>query len=135
MTVFLDTNVLIYALAGGDDPRRSVARDLIRSGGTISAQVLNELVSVLRGPKHGVDWDRLGVVLDQVAALDLSVRPVSEGTHARAVVIARDHGLHIYDACIVAAAQEARCTVLWTEDLQDGQRFGVLTIRNPFAAG
>jgi predicted nucleic acid-binding protein len=34
---------------------------------------------------------------------------------------------------IVAAALEANCTILYTEDLQNGQKIGALTIRNPFA--
>ena len=45
------------------------------------------------------------------------------------------HGFHIYDALIVAAALEADCATLYTEDLQSGQAIdGRLTIRNPFTA-
>ena len=39
----------------------------------------------------------------------------------------------MYDALIVAAALQANCDVLYTEDLQHGQKFGGLSIRNPFA--
>ena len=38
-----------------------------------------------------------------------------------------------YDALIVAAAMEAGCHTLYSEDLQDGQKFGELRIENPFA--
>jgi predicted nucleic acid-binding protein len=37
-----------------------------------------------------------------------------------------------YDSLIVSAAQQSGCNILYTEDLQDGQKFGALTIQNPF---
>jgi predicted nucleic acid-binding protein len=42
------------------------------------------------------------------------------------------YGYSIYDALILAAALEADCDVLYTEDMQNGQVIGPLTIRNPF---
>jgi predicted nucleic acid-binding protein len=53
-------------------------------------------------------------------------------THEGAVILARDHGFSYYDALIVAAALEARCDTLLSEDLQDGRVIDGLTIRNPF---
>jgi predicted nucleic acid-binding protein len=58
--------------------------------------------------------------------------PLTSETHAGAVTIARDHGLSFYDALIVAAAIQAKCTRLLTEDMHHGQKFGDLTIINPF---
>ena len=52
--------------------------------------------------------------------------------HGHAIVLARDHGLSIYAAPIVSAAQDAARQVLCSEDLQHGQRFEGLTIENPF---
>ena len=43
------------------------------------------------------------------------------------------YGFSFYDSLIVAAALEAGCTTLYSEDMQDGQRIEGLTIRNPFA--
>lgn len=57
---------------------------------------------------------------------------ISLSTHAAAIALARDHDLSIYDALIVAAAQEAGCDTLFTEDMQHGRRFGSLAIVNPF---
>jgi len=42
------------------------------------------------------------------------------------------YGFHWYDSLIVAAALEANCNVLYTEDLQDGQVIDGLAIKNPF---
>ena len=53
-------------------------------------------------------------------------------THELGVELVERHHLAVYDALIVAAALQAECTVLYTEDLQHGQKFGGLTIRNPF---
>jgi predicted nucleic acid-binding protein len=45
------------------------------------------------------------------------------------------HNLSIYDSMIVAAALEADCDVLWSEDMQHGMIFaGRLRVANPFAA-
>jgi predicted nucleic acid-binding protein len=54
-------------------------------------------------------------------------------THEAALKIAQQYGFGIYDAMIAAAALEAKCSTLYSEDLQDGQVVdGELTIRNPF---
>ena len=39
---------------------------------------------------------------------------------------------HIYDAPVIAAALEASCSTLYSEDMHDGQVIDGLTIRNPF---
>lgn len=52
----------------------------------------------------------------------------------RAISLQEQHSLNIWDALIVEAAREARCDILFTEDLQHGRRFGELQIVNPFLA-
>jgi predicted nucleic acid-binding protein len=59
-------------------------------------------------------------------------RPLTAAIHAQAVNLARDYELSFYDALLVAAASDASCRVLFSEDMQDGQQFGALTIENPF---
>jgi predicted nucleic acid-binding protein len=39
-----------------------------------------------------------------------------------------------YDALIIAAALEAGCTRLYSEDMHDGQRIDTLVIEDPFRA-
>ena len=130
MTAFIDTNVLIYAQGTGD--KSEVARTVILTGGVISVQVLNEFVAVLRR-KFGFDWDVVAeAVADVRAALD-PVRPVDISTHTEAMALARSYGFNFYDSLIVAAALEAGCDTLLTEDLQAGQRIESLTVVNPFA--
>jgi predicted nucleic acid-binding protein len=63
-------------------------------------------------------------------------RPLTLATHEAALGLAERHGFQVYDALIVAAALEAGCGTLFSEDMQDGRVVeGRLTIRNPFAAG
>ncbi len=49
------------------------------------------------------------------------------------MLIAERFGFRIYDSVILAAAIEAGCTTMFSEDMQDGQTVAGLTIRNPFA--
>jgi predicted nucleic acid-binding protein len=127
---FLDTNIIVYAFST-DDPRSRKAVALIESGGVVSVQVLNELVHVLRC-KQQRDWPEIIDALDVLRILLDAPTPITGELHETAVSIARRHNFSIYDSLIVAAAQHAGCAVLYSEDLQNGQRVDQLTIRNPF---
>lgn len=129
MSVFLDTNLLVYAQS--DDPKGEIARQAILAGGTISVQVINEFTAVLRR-KFRLEWDEIAdAVADVRAALD-PVRPVGIDTWAAAVALARQHRLGFHDSLILASALDAGCDTLLTEDLQAGRRIEGLTIVNPF---
>lgn len=132
MRAFFDTNVLVYSV-GEDEEMAALAVARLRDGGVISVQVLNEMVAVLRG-KLRQSWEVVDAALEGVEDLRLEIVPITIDTQRAAVEIASRHDIHIYDATIVACALEAGCDTLWTEDLTDGQRFGGLTVRNPFAA-
>ena len=127
---FFDTNILVYAFAA-DDPRSARAESLIEEGGVIGVQVLNEFTNVTRR-KLRWEWDQIEASLAVVEELFGPVAPLTPTIHARAVSLARDHGLSVYDALIVAAAQDAGCQRLFSEDLQHGRKFGTLTVENPF---
>lgn len=125
----LDTNVLLYLLSV-DPAKAARARDLLAAGGVISAQVLNEFVSVGRR-KLNLDWADVESLIDGFTT-HLHVEPLTVGTHLRAVRIARRYQLGIYDATILAAAEQASCRVLLSEDMQHGLRVGEVVIDNPF---
>jgi predicted nucleic acid-binding protein len=129
--VFFDSNVLIYAMVSGDS-RRERAQQLVEQGGTISVQVLNEFVSVARR-KMRMPWEDVIEAMDAIRVLFPSPVPITLDTHEAALKIAQQYGFRIYDALIAAAALEAKCYTLYSEDLQDGQVIDKeLTIRNPF---
>jgi predicted nucleic acid-binding protein len=128
---FFDTNVLVYAFL--DAAKRERALSVLADGGMISAQVLNEFVNVAR-KKYRRGWQDieagLAVMLDQFG----DVIPLTSQINARAVTVARDHGLSFHDALIAAAALEAGCDTLYSEDLQHGGNIDGLSVVNPFAA-
>ena len=128
---FLDTNILIYALAQ-DDARTPVAERLLSQGGVISVQVLNEFAAVARR-KLNLSWPDTTAALEAVRALCEPPLPLTLELHAAALAIAQRDNCSLYDALIVAAALHGGCDVLYSEDLQDGRVFdGRLTVRNPF---
>lgn len=126
---FFDSNVVIY-LTSTDAAKAAKARVLLEAGGTISVQVLNESVSVLRN-KNKLGWADISAILTAVRD-GCEVAPLTVETHDLAVSIAQQFNFHIYDASIVAAAKLAGCKTLWSEDLQDGQNIEGIRIRNPF---
>ncbi|MBM3623596.1 MAG: PIN domain-containing protein [Alphaproteobacteria bacterium] len=131
MTAFLDSNILVYAYS--THVKRARAMSLVADGGVISAQVLNEFTNVLRN-KQKQEWPVIERALASVRLRFPDILPLTADTHAAALALARDHSFSFYDALIVAAAIEAGCDTLWSEDMQYGRVIGGLTIRDPFAA-
>ena len=127
---FLDTNILVYAFSS-DDPRTNIAESLIANGGLVSIQVLNEFVNVSR-QKLLRDWGEIEAALDVLNSLLDPPRPLTLEIHRAAINLARDFNYHFYDGLILAAAIQAGCSILYTEDLRHGQIIAGLTIRNPF---
>ena len=130
MSAFFDTNILIYAQQSG--PKAQIAQAFMAAGGVISVQVLNETANVLLR-KFGRNWAEVEQVLTDIDDVFGPALPLTGQIHMAAIGLARDHGLPIYDALIIAAALEAGCDQLLSEDLQHGRRFGALVAQNPFA--
>lgn len=131
---FLDTNILIYAHLVAGDKRVTIARNLLKSGGIIGIQQLNEFASVARR-KLGRTWDEISAALETIAVLCPDPIPLSLSIHQSGIQIAQQYELSVYDSLVVAAAIEAECETLFSEDMQHGQKIGTLKIQNPFQAG
>jgi predicted nucleic acid-binding protein len=128
--VFFDTTILVY-MATRNDPRAIVAEELLREGGTISVQVMNEFASV-SSRKMRMRWGAIEELLSAFQELCGEPIATTAALHSAAVQIAKRYGYHIYDSLMIAAAQDCGCTTLYSEDMQHGQRIGCVTIRNPF---
>jgi predicted nucleic acid-binding protein len=127
---FFDGNVLAY-LASGDSAKADRAEAVLRDGGTISVQVLNEIANVARR-KMGMSWQETRGLLSSLRGL-LTVHPLTIETHELGLALAERHQLAIYDALIAASALLAGCDRLWSEDMQDGMAIDRrLRIVNPF---
>ena len=127
---FFDTNVLLYLLSA-DATKADRVEETLAAGATISVQVLNEFAAVaLR--KLGMTVAEVRDALEPIMAI-CKVVPITVEIHQRGLQIAERYRFAVYDALIIAAALDAGCSTLYTEDLQDGQVIDdVLTIRNPF---
>ena len=80
-----------------------------------------------------MSWSDVTAALDAIETLCPSPVSLTLATHDAALRLAVSHGYHVYDALIIAAALEAECITLYSEDLHAGQIIdGRLTIRNPF---
>jgi len=127
---FFDTNVLIYAFAK-DDPRADAAQELLARGGVVGVQTLNEFVSVAVR-KLRMPWTEVLDALSAIRVLCPSIIPLTIETHDQALRLAGRYRYHIYDSLVIAAALQASCSTLYSEDMRDGQVLDSLTIRNPF---
>ena len=127
---FLDSNILVYAFTA--DPRAVTARALLERGAVISVQGLNEFANVARR-KLGRTWAEVRDALDAIRAVCRTIVPIDIETHADALRIAERYGCAIFDAVMVASAVRADCSILWSEDMQDGLVIDKrLRIANPF---
>jgi len=131
VSAFFDTNILVYAQQGGSKADR--AREVLAAGGLVSIQVLNEFTAVSRR-KLGKGWDEIDDAIEDVLALVEPVLPITIEAHQAARKLARDRGFNFYDALIIAAAIQAGCDTLFSEDLQSGQMIEGLKVINPFTS-
>ena len=127
---FIDSNVILYLLSK-DAKKADAAEAVLRAGGVISVQVLNEITNVAL-KKLGMPWPEINQFLALLRSL-CAVEPLTVETHDRGRVVAERYGLSVYDSMIVAAALLAESTVLCSEDMQDGLVVDKqLRVANPF---
>jgi predicted nucleic acid-binding protein len=131
---FVDTNVLVYADDRSAGPKRERARQLIREAlasgeGALSLQVLQEYFAVATR-KLGISAVAARRRVGLFSNLDVVILGVED--LLAAIDLHRLHAFSIWDALVVRAALNARCRVLYSEDLQDGRRIDGLEIVNPF---
>lgn len=126
---FLDSNILIYAIA--DDPRRtSIAERIMMEGGVVSVQVLNEIANVC-SRKLRLPPTEIHHALRTIRAY-CEVVPLTEDITTLTLSIMDRYMLSYYDALIIATALSADCSVVLSEDMQHGLRIVTTTIMNPF---
>ncbi len=135
MSRFLDTNVLLYSIS--TDPAEARKRDIATKvlaavDNVLSVQVLQEFyVQATRTSRR----DALSHAVATGLMEAWSRFPIIETTTSimnSALDLRERRGWSYWDAAIVAAALAGGCTELLTEDLNDGQVEGPLTVVNPF---
>ena len=136
----VDTNILVYASGlrriEADEPKiaasNSLIADLIRSGLIyFPAQALAELRHVLMR-RSGLDGATVSHKVLKYLDLGECI-PTSQSVLQDAFELATEHGLQTYDAIILAAAAQAGCDILYSEDMQHGFEWNGVMVINPFS--
>jgi predicted nucleic acid-binding protein len=133
---FLDSNILLYAYDPQDSRKQQIARELLKRALVgecgISVQVLVELAATLL---HKIKPATTTATVEDILGLLAPIPTFSPDgdTVRRAVQASSEYGVHFYDGMILAAAEQAGCKTLWTEDLNTGQVYFGVKVENPFA--
>jgi len=131
---FVDTNVLIYAHDGGAGAKHRRALELLERlfedrSGALSIQVLCEF--------YAAATKKLSMQSEEAEDIiaDLGGWPLHRPAHSdvlKATRLQRRYRIGWWDALIIQSAADLGCSILWTEDLRDGQRYAGVTVQNPF---
>lgn len=99
----------------------------------MSVQVFQEFYIQATRATHA---DRLALA-DAVALIGswecFNVQPVDSAVLHGALALHQAYLLSYWDAVILAAAQQSGCTLVLSEDMSDGETYGTVAVRNPFA--
>jgi predicted nucleic acid-binding protein len=134
---FIDTNVLVYAFDTSAGARHLAAQQLLKrlweaGGGCLSVQILQEFfVTVTQEVPRPLSVDEAAERIREFATWKVFAPTVNDVLAA--ISLHKEMRVSFWDAMVVTAATELGCTVLWTEDLNDGQLIRGVRIRNPFA--
>jgi predicted nucleic acid-binding protein len=129
--IALDSNILIYNHSLDHENKRLIARSFFKENPVVSSQVISEYLNVM---KRNFKMQKLELI--QLCSLWLekcSVQPVILSTIKLAQDVIGKYDFQVFDGIIVAAALEADCDILYSEDMQNGQVIeNTLKIVNPF---
>lgn len=135
---FLDTNIFVYSFDTSATAKLRRSMQLIRQAvatgkGVVSYQVVQEFFNValrrFAPPMTVAEAEQyLGTVFRPLLAVHSS-----PAFFAEALRLQDRYRFSWYDSLIVMGAIEARCSILYSEDMQHGQKFGDLRIENPFS--
>ena len=133
---FVDTNVLVYAYDRGAGPKHERALSLVEElwkegNGVLSTQVLQEFyVNVRRKAKKPVSIEQARALIADYLSWDPIVN--DGAMMLEAIDVEQRYQLSFWDSLILVAAQKGGASVLFSEDFNQGQKFGSVVIQNPF---
>jgi predicted nucleic acid-binding protein len=134
---FVDTNVLLYAHDSSAGRKRDAAVALIsrlidEQSGLLSTQVLMEFfVSATRKLPHRLEEETATEIVQDFGTWPVFTPAVAD--IVAAVKLGRRYRIHFWDALIVQAAASLSADVIWSEDLNAGQKYAGVPVRNPFS--
>lgn len=132
---FFDTNILLYTDDGKESAKQVQAIALLKSGwqtgnAVISTQVLQEyFAAATRKLSVPVETARRKI---ELLSSRMDVFSIAPEDIVQAIDMHRLHSFSFWDSLIVRMAQKSACTILFSEDMQDGRIIGNVRIVNPF---
>lgn len=134
---FIDTNILVYAHDSSAGRKREVASELIlrlagKMTGRLSVQVLMEFfVTVTRKIPKPLTVDEAEEIIEDFGSWKIFTPETAD--ILRAIQIVKIYPVSFWDALIIQAATAMSASVIWSEDLKDGETYEGVVVRNPFA--
>jgi predicted nucleic acid-binding protein len=133
---FVDTNILIYAHDHSAGVKHRLAKSLIEflwdsGAGVLSTQVLQELcINLRRKTAHPPSLGEVRRIIHDYLSWEVVVN--SPESILRALDFEARYKISFWDALIIQSAASSGATILYSEDLAHGQRYGPLRLVNPF---
>ncbi|OGD12672.1 MAG: hypothetical protein A2Y86_07760 [Candidatus Aminicenantes bacterium RBG_13_62_12] len=133
---FLDTNVLVHAYDTQNPGKQGRAQEVLRRAietdtGVLSTQVLSEFIVVvtqkIRSPMELDEAQRLVKMFCILPVVEQSVNLIHSS-----IELSRKNRISFWDSMIIAAAKQAGCCQVFSEDFADGQKYDGVSVRNPF---
>jgi predicted nucleic acid-binding protein len=133
---FVDTNILIYAHDRSAGPKHARARELIRQlwqskEGCLSLQVLQELyVNITQKVANPLASETAAQIIADLSVWQIHTPGVEDVLDATR--LQNRYSISFWDAMIIASAMQLGCATIWSEDLNPGQAYDRVAVRNPF---
>ena len=129
---FVDSNIWLYAFMDSSSEKRNRALQVLEAAGvTLSTQVINEVCcNLLR--KASYTEAEIRQTIGNFQARN-PILQVTANVIRQASVLRESYRFSYWDSLIIATAIDANCTIVYSEDMQNGLRIGNLIILNPFA--
>lgn len=133
--ITLDTNILIYSVDRDAKLKHEIACTLIEKAMLVdcvlTVQALAEFYTAATRKKYASHEEVMMFIEDWIKIFPV----IGTGGNVlmRALSAVQEDNLSSWDAMIWSAAKEAGCTILISEDFQDGRKLGGILIRNPFS--
>jgi predicted nucleic acid-binding protein len=134
---FVDTNIVVYAYDQTAGQKHEAALRLMErlwdSGdGAVSSQVLQEFyVTVTSKIPRPLSGKRARQIIADLGTWTVATVEVPDILQASE--ISDRYRLNFWDSLILAAAEKEGAEIVWSEDFNDGQKYGSVVVRNPFS--
>jgi len=130
----LDSNILVYSVDARDTRKQSLALEIICAGASRDCPLALQAI----GEFYAAATARLKLRPDDARERSLQLLKAFDSfTHSPSAIRAAfaeagKNRFSFWDAMLLASAAEAGCSVILSEDMQDGARFGSIAVCNPF---